>query len=55
MAQYESRVHIKVSSPSIWNRFKDTDDASYDLASLANTRDLSYISNDCYYEDDLFS
>ena len=44
MAQYESRIHIKVLSPSVWSKFKDTDDASYDLAKLENTKELSYLS-----------
>lgn len=53
MAQYESRIHIKVSSPSIWSKFENTDDASYDLASLAYSKQLSYISDCCYYEEEL--
>jgi len=55
MAQYESRIHIKVLSPSIWSKFKDTDDASYDLANLADSNETSYVSDGCYYEDELAS
>ena len=46
MSQYCSRLHIKVSSPKIWKKFEDVDDASFDLAELAETNRTSFIIDD---------
>lgn len=46
MSQYCSRLHIKVSSPEIWKKFEDVDDASFDLAELAETNRTSFIIDD---------
>ena len=46
MSQYYSRLHIKVSSPKIWSRFEDEDDASFGLAELADTNDTSFVFDD---------
>lgn len=56
MSQYYSRLHIKVRSPEIWNRFKEEDDASFGLAELAETNHTSFVSDDerPYTEDELF-
>ena len=35
MSQYSSRIHIKVTEPAIWEKFKDVDDAEFGLAGLA--------------------
>ncbi len=43
MSQYCSRLHIKVSSPKVWSRFEDEDDASFGLAELANTNNISFV------------
>ena len=43
MSQYSSRIHIKVSSPKVWNKFQDEDDAGFDLAELAETDSTSYV------------
>ena len=43
MSQYTSRIHIKVSSPDIWKRFVDTDDAEFNLAELADTDETSFV------------
>ena len=43
MSQYTSRINVRVSSPSIWNRFVDTDDAEFDLANLADTKCTSFV------------
>lgn len=43
MSQHTSRIHIKVSSPKIWQKFVDEDDASFKLAKLANTEKTSFI------------
>ena len=46
MSQYYSRLHIKVSSPQIWKKFEDEDDASFDLAKLAETNHTSFVIDD---------
>ena len=43
MSQYYSRLHIKVSSPKIWKKFEDEDDASFDLAELAESDRTSFV------------
>lgn len=43
MSQYTSRIHIKVSSPKVWSKFEDEDDASFDLAEIAKTQRTSFI------------
>lgn len=55
MSQYTSRIHIKVSSPSVWGKFIDEDDASFDLAELANTKNASFIIDGEWsvFEDEL--
>ena len=52
--QYYSRLNIKVKSPKVWDKFKDTDDASFDLARLSSTSETSYSIDCCYLEDELF-
>lgn len=46
MSQYYSRLHIKVSSPKVWKKFEDEDDASFDLAELAETSHTSFVIDD---------
>ena len=55
MSQYYSRLHIKVSSPKIWSRFEDEDDAGFGLAELAKTNHTSFVFDDEYssMEDEL--
>lgn len=43
MSQYSSRIHIKVSSPKVWRKFEDEDDAGFDLAELAETEITSFV------------
>ena len=43
MSQYATRLHIKVTSPRIWSRFKGEDDAGFGLAECALTNETSYI------------
>lgn len=55
MSEYSSRIHIKVSSPEIWKKFDNKDDADFDLAKLAETNETSFII-DCEWscmEDEL--
>lgn len=55
MSEYSSRIHIKVSSPEIWKKFDNKDDADFDLAKLAETNETSFII-DCDWscmEDEL--
>ena len=54
MSQYESRIAIKVSSPKVWEKFKEEDDASLELYSLSNTNTQFYESDCCYLEDELY-
>ena len=44
--QYCSRLHIKVSSPKVWKKFENEDDASFDLAELAETERTSFVIDD---------
>ncbi len=55
MSQYESRIHIKVSSPNIWSRFTDKNDAGFDLAKLAETEKTSFVIDGIWsaHEDEL--
>ena len=46
MSQYYGRIHIKVKEPQIWERFKETDDANFDLAELAYTNQTSFVYDD---------
>ena len=43
MSQYVSRIHIKVSTPEIWSRFEQEDDAGFNLARLAQGEETSFI------------
>ena len=43
MSQIYSRINIRVSSPKIWEKFIDEDDACFDLAELANTNETSFV------------
>ena len=43
MSQYTSRIHIKVTSPSVWGKFAEADDAEFDLAELENSNTTSFI------------
>lgn len=43
MSQFVSRIHIKVSSPDVWKRFENKDDADLCLAEYANSDKLSFI------------
>ena len=45
MSQYSTRIHIKVRTPDVWLRYKDEDDAGFDLAELAETNQTSDIIN----------
>ena len=54
MSQYTSRIHIKVTEPSVWSKFQDVDDAEFGLAALAEAGDLSFVLDDwCCVEDEL--
>ncbi|MBR3136317.1 MAG: hypothetical protein IKG32_04785 [Clostridia bacterium] len=47
MSQYVSRIHIKVTTPSVWAKFEDEDDAGFDLAELSSMDQTSFsISGD---------
>lgn len=52
--QYYSRLKIKVKSPKVWDKFKDTDDANFDLAKLSSTNKTSYSIDCSYLENELF-
>lgn len=52
MSQYFSRFHIKVTSPEVWKRFEDEDDADWDLASLAEKKTTSWIIDESSYDED---
>lgn len=56
MSEYVSRMHIKVSSPEIWRKFEDEDDADFDLARFADTDKTSCIVGDGWsaFENELF-
>lgn len=43
MSQYTSRIHIKVTSPSVWGKFAEADDAEFGLAELENSNTTSFI------------
>lgn len=45
MSQYSSRLHIKVSSPEVWRRFRGEGeyDAGLDMVEFADTKDTSFI------------
>ncbi len=43
MAQYYSRLHIKVFSPEVWKKFDDEDDAGFGLAGLAESGETSFV------------
>ena len=53
MSQYYSRIHIKVKSPEVWNKFADTYDAEFNLASLANQTTSFILTDFSCYEDEL--
>ena len=54
MSQYSSRIHIKVTEPAIWEKFKDVDDAEFGLAGLAEDGSTSFILDDwCCVEDEI--
>lgn len=56
MSQYYSRLHIKVSSPKVWKKFQDADDAGFDLAKLAKKNQTSFVIDGdewSYVEDEL--
>lgn len=54
MSQYYSRICIKVSSPEVWRRFEDEDDAGFDLAELADTRHTKYVIDEaCWVEGEI--
>lgn len=55
MAQYYSRIKIKVKSPSVWKRFKDIDDEGFNLFELSETNSLCAQMDCSYYEEDLFN
>lgn len=46
MSQYNSRIHIRVADPSIWEKFKDADDAEFGLAALAEEGATSFVLDD---------
>lgn len=46
MSQYSSRIQIKVVSPEVWNRFKDVDDAEFELAELAERGYTAFVLDD---------
>ncbi len=48
MSQYSSRIHIKVSSPEVWRKFEDEDDASFGLAELAKRGNTSFVVSGTY-------
>ena len=54
MSQYSSRIHIKVTEPAIWEKFKDVDDAEFGLAGLAEDGSTSFVLDDwCCVEDEI--
>ena len=54
MSQYNSRIHIKVTDPSVWEKFKDIDDAEFGLAALAEEGCTSFVLDDwCCVEDEI--
>lgn len=55
MSQYSSRIHILVSSPMVWNRFKNNDDGGLGLAELSDTDSNSFIidGENSYTEEEL--
>ena len=56
MSQYYSRLHIKVSSPKVWKKFEDVDDAGFDLAKLTEKNQTSFVIDGdewSYVEDEL--
>ena len=53
MAQYESRIHIRVKSLDVWKRFKDNDDAGF--VDLEKQTELSYVCDCCFYENELYA
>ena len=56
MSQYSSRICIKVSSPEVWRRFEDSDDAGFDLDELADTGQTKCaIDVGCWVEDEINS
>jgi hypothetical protein len=48
MSQYSSRIHIKVTEPSVWEKFRDTDDGEFDLAELAEEGVTSFVLDDWF-------
>ena len=46
MSQYSSRIQIKVVSPEVWNKFKDVDDAEFELAELADQGYTAFVLDD---------
>lgn len=54
MSQYNSRIHIKVKEPSVWKKFKDVDDAEFELAGLSKEGCTSFVLDDwCCIEEEL--
>ena len=56
MSQYYSRLHIKVSSPKVWKKFEDRDDAGFDLIKLSEKNQISFVIDGdewSYVEDEL--
>lgn len=43
MSQYSSRIHIKVTESSVWEKFKDVDDAEFGLAGLTEEGCTSFV------------
>ena len=43
MSQYTSRIHIKVKSPHVWEKFIDQDDGGFGLAELADGETRSFV------------
>ena len=43
MSEYYSRLHIKVSSPKVWKKFENEDDASFELVQLERAMDTSFV------------
>lgn len=52
MSQYNSRIHIKVTEPSVWEKFKDADDAEFGLADLAKDYCTSFVLDDWSCSED---
>lgn len=52
MSQYTSRIHIRVAEPEVWNKFRDTDDADFGLADLADRGSLSFSLDDWFCDED---